>query len=290
MTGLACSGGVIFKCLRALTSACLALLLSGCANLLFYPMSKLVALPSDWGLSYEDVTLKSEGLTLHGWWLPESADGPGKGTVYFLHGNAENISTHFHSVKWLPAQGYNVFLLDYRGYGLSEGEPDLPGVIADVRAGYAWLRERHGSAPLIVLGQSLGGGLAGFAMATEPVKPAAVVLDAAIASYPRIAGEVARRNWLTWPFAPLAEIAMPENYDFESVVGQLAGVPLLFFHSTEDSVVPQGHTRTLFELAHEPKYKVLTQGPHIATFALQENREHLLAFLNRLDTGVASPP
>ena len=40
-----------------------------------------------------------------------------KGTVLFLHGNAQNISAHIAAVHWLPKAGYNLLLLDYRGYG-----------------------------------------------------------------------------------------------------------------------------------------------------------------------------
>ena len=52
--------------------------------------------------------------------------------VLFLHGNAENISTHIGSVYWLPEQGYEVVLLDYRGYGRSEGVPQLGRMLDDV--------------------------------------------------------------------------------------------------------------------------------------------------------------
>ena len=64
-------------------------------------------------------------LPMHGWFLP--ARGPACATILFLHGNAENISTHIGSVFWLPARGFNVFMPDYRGYGASEGAPSLAG-------------------------------------------------------------------------------------------------------------------------------------------------------------------
>jgi alpha-beta hydrolase superfamily lysophospholipase len=54
-----------------------------------------------------------------------------------LHGNAQNISAHIHSVHWLPKQGYHVYLIDYRGYGDSTGKPT--GVIDDINTGFTWL-------------------------------------------------------------------------------------------------------------------------------------------------------
>lgn len=281
ITRLAPSGVTIFKVpfFRVLILAC-TVTLSGCASLLFYPLKNWVATPQDFGVPYEDIFLDQGALRLHGWWLP--AQGEARASLYFLHGNAENISTHMHSVLWLPAEGYNVFLLDYRGYGKSTGEPDLPGVIDDVRRGYQWLRERAPQAPIVVLGQSLGGGLAGYAMATQSVKPDAMVLDAAVASYPRIAGEVARRNWVTWALAPLATRLMPRSFDFIDVVEGLAGVPQLYLHSPQDAVVDIGHSQALFQQAAEPKRFVQTSGPHISTFADSRYRQLLLNFMEGL--------
>ena len=116
---------------RLIPAVCLVLLLQGCSSLFFYPMEPWVQNPARQGLDYEDVVLiHPDGLRIHGWWLP--ARGTARGTVYFLHGNAQNISTHLMNVHWLPERGYNVFLLDYRGYGLSEGDPDLEGAQAAV--------------------------------------------------------------------------------------------------------------------------------------------------------------
>lgn len=262
--------------MRAAVILMLGLCLSGCASLLFHPMKELVATPLDHGRPYRDVWLKDGGPTLHGWWLP--AEGEARATVYFLHGNAENISTHMHSVLWLPEQGYNVFLLDYRGYGQSDGAPELAGVIEDVRRGYDWLRADN-DLPVVVLGQSIGGAVAGYAMATSSSKPEAVVLDAAVASFPRIARDVAERQWLTWPFSGLASRLMPSGYDLEPVIGALAGVPQLYFHSPDDAVIPLSHSQSLYAEAGGPKQFHQTHGPHIATFVFPDYREQLLVFL-----------
>ena len=110
------------------------LLLAGCNSLYFLPMKPWVQNPANQGLAYEDVILiHPRGERVHGWWLP--AKGPVRGTVYFLHGNAQNVSTHVMNVAWLPGQGFNVFLPDYRGYGLSEGEPKLKYAMQDIQLG-----------------------------------------------------------------------------------------------------------------------------------------------------------
>ena len=107
-------------------SLLVTLQLGACTSLLFYPQRELVLTPDRVGLAYRDVWFKAaDGTRLHGWFLPAGMNVVrGEAcTVLFLHGNAENISTHIGNVAWLPGKGYNVFLFDYRGYGRSAGEP-----------------------------------------------------------------------------------------------------------------------------------------------------------------------
>ena len=106
---------------------------TGCSSIFFFPQKQHLQTPDLLGLDYEDIYLTSaDETTLHGWWL--KAQKPVKGTVYFLHGNAENISTHIRNIAWLPEYGYQVFLIDYRGFGLSGGKPTLPGALPSALA------------------------------------------------------------------------------------------------------------------------------------------------------------
>ncbi|WP_410963020.1 alpha/beta hydrolase, partial [Salmonella sp. SAL04292] len=85
-----------------------------------------------------------------------------KGTVLYLHGNGGNLSWHLGGTWWLPAEGYQVLMLDYRGYGQSEGQPGLPEVYRDIDAAFAWLDQAPEvkGTERVLLGQSLGGALA----------------------------------------------------------------------------------------------------------------------------------
>jgi fermentation-respiration switch protein FrsA (DUF1100 family) len=118
---------------RALVAALVSLLLAGCTGLIFQPLSQHLLTPDRLGLAYRDIRFTAaDGVSLHGWFLPATA--PRQGSVLFLHGNAQNISTHIASVAWLPGAGFDVFLFDYRGYGRSAGEPSLDGVHLDFSA------------------------------------------------------------------------------------------------------------------------------------------------------------
>src|SRR3972149_8502159 len=87
-------------------ATCLALLvasglLAACSGVFFFPHRQEITNPKKLHLAYRDIEFASaDGTALHGWLL--LAEGTSKGTVVFLHGNAENISTHVMFVSWLP--------------------------------------------------------------------------------------------------------------------------------------------------------------------------------------------
>jgi fermentation-respiration switch protein FrsA (DUF1100 family) len=249
--------------------------------------------PDALGLKYEDVNLTThDGIRLHGWFL--LTQGEPRGTVFFLHGNAQNISTHIYSVAWLPKSGYQVFLLDYRGYGLSEGSPGLPEVLTDVATGFQWLMSepRVAKKNLFLLGQSLGANLgAYFAGANPEVRDrlSGLILDAPFASYREIAREKLAQFPITWPFQyPLSQL-MPDAYSPIKNIAELSPLPLLIICSEADDIVPAHHSIALFEAAGEPKSLWLTQGVHIATFGQEKNRLRLLAFLKEHGRKIVYP-
>jgi hypothetical protein len=266
-----------------LSAAALLALLTGCSSLLFYPSPQRVRTPADLGLAYRDVEFQAaDGTRLAAWWL--DAKGPARGTVYFLHGNAENISTHIASVYWLPEAGYQVLLLDYRGYGGSAGTPEIPAVFGDVRAGFAWLARQPEVAgrPLFLLGQSLGASLGGYVVGADPAvrdRLAGVVLDAGFARYSWIAREAAARSWLTWPLQWPAAWSMPDGYDLIDQVAHISPVPLLLIHGTQDAVVPYSHAEALYAAAQPPRFLLRYDGPHIGSFRDPEIRATLLRFM-----------
>lgn len=257
--------------------------MSACSGFFFYPMKQMVRTPADVGLAYEDLAFTtSDQVKLHGWLL--HAEQP-RGLVLFLHGNAENISTHIGSVYWLPEQGYEVVLLDYRGYGRSEGEPDFPEVYADVDAAYRWAQQyaAQKQLPLFILGQSLGASISSYYFSTLPraeVSFKAVALDAVFSGHRDIARDVAGRSIITWPFQFIVPHLVPKDYDPKAHIASIAPTPLLFFHSPEDQVIPYQQGEVVFSQASGPKTWVTTAGPHIATFNYKANRDRLLQFFD----------
>ena len=268
--------------LRLSIMAALLLPLSGCSGLFFYPMSDWVQNPARQELAYEDVILiHPNGLRLHGWWLPSATDEV-KGTVYHLHGNAQNISTHLMNVVWLPEQGYQVLLLDYRGYGLSEGEASLPEVQEDLQLGLDWLyASGRIDPPLIIFGQSLGASLTTSVVGRDANqgKGDCVILEAPFTGYQDITRDIMRQSWVLWPFSFIVAPLIPdEGRPLDRVTG-ISPRPLLVMHSDEDQVIPFEHGRTLFEAAEAPKTFQRLKGGHIQSARAEDVQQRLLDFM-----------
>ena len=270
---------------RALFVFSAVLLLGGCTSVFFQPDRRLAATPADLGVAYETVSLRAaDGTALFAWFLP--ARGAAQASVLFLHGNAENISTHFANVAWLPAAGFNVLALDYRGYGGSAGTPSLAGVQLDIDAAMRELLARRDVDParIAVLGQSLGGALAIHDLAHSRYREhvCALVSDSAFADYRRIASEKLAGFALTWPLQWLPALTVDNDYSPQRAVAAVSPIPLLLIHGEADAIVPPEHARRLFAAAAQPKALWLVPGAgHIAALRDAQVRRRLGDYLGK---------
>ena len=271
--------------LRLLVLLLASLWLSGCSGLLFYPEPGLPITPERAGLEYRDIELRAaDGTRLHAWWLPARSGVAVKGTVLHLHGNGGNLAWHLGGVHWLPEQGYQVLMLDYRGYGLSEGKPRLPEVYQDIDAAFTWLDQapQVKGKPLFLLGQSLGGALGVHYLAQHAERRErlqGLVLDGVPASYRDVARDVLNQSWLTWPLQVPLSWLVPDGDSAIHSIDRIQGTPLLIYHSVDDTIVPLSNGQRLYQAAHPPRAFQATRGPHVQTFAEPAWRESLLAFL-----------
>jgi fermentation-respiration switch protein FrsA (DUF1100 family) len=247
----------------------------------------LLRTPAQFNLAYEDVFFDTaDAVRLHGWWLPTQTEET-LGTVIFLHGNAENISTHISSVIWLPAVGFNVFLFDYRGYGLSQGKPDFEGLHRDVEAALALMTQRADiSSNLIVFGQSLGASLAITSLATSAYKDKirALVIDSAFSGYRDIVQEKLASFWLTWPFQWPLSLGVSNTYHPLKDISRLSPIPVLIIHGTADQIIPVYHAQRLYAAAKQPKQIwLIPNGQHIQSMNHKDLRQRLLLFMSVTD-------
>lgn len=219
------------------------------------PGRELQASPADIGLAYESVTLETEdGVQLHGWHVPASGDGP---TVLFFHGNAGNISHRLDSLEIFHRLGLNVFIIDYRGYGESEGSPSEQGLYRDADAALAWLRNQQ-EVPaecVVAFGRSLGAAVAAYTAAEHEV--GALILESAFLSVPELGAEI-------YPWLPVRTLA---RMDFDTADWlEQSREPVLVVHSPEDEIAPFDHGQRLHELSGDRGRMLEIRGDHNTGF------------------------
>jgi fermentation-respiration switch protein FrsA (DUF1100 family) len=224
---------------------------------LYFPDRELVATPAAMRLEYEDVFFTAaDGTKLHGWYLPGAQGAP---LLVFCHGNAGNISHRVDNLRLFRELGLAVFIISYRGYGQSEGQPSEEGTYSDMRGALDWLKKRGWSAErMLYFGRSVGAGVALQLALEQP--PGALVLESPFTSI-RAMGRL--HYPLLWM---LAGWALDARYDNLAKIRQLK-TPLLIFHGDRDDIVPQRMGKELFENAPQAKsFYSISGGGHNDTY------------------------
>jgi fermentation-respiration switch protein FrsA (DUF1100 family) len=257
-------------------------------QMFYYPDRTVYDTPASHGLRFEEVTFTSkDGTRLSGWFLP--AVGAAKGTVIHFHGNAENMTSHYDFVSWLPSRGFNLFVFDYRGYGKSAGRPTKRGVYEDSHAALAYVRSRKDVDlnRLLLLGQSLGGTQAIAVAGSDSMQGIrAVVSDSTFYSCHSIVRDtIAKMPLLSFFKTPLATLLISDDLSAAEAIGRIAPVPLLLIHGTRDSVIPYDHAERLLERAGQPKTLWrIDGGEHTDAFIASDSpyRKQLVAFFEEV--------
>jgi len=219
-------------------------------GMLFYPYEELESTPADWELAYEDVVITtSDAVKLHGWYLPVKES---RQVVLFFHGNAGNISHRGESLAIFNSIGVNVLIVDYRGYGKSEGSASEEGLYCDAMAAWQYLITM-GFKPgdIIIFGRSLGGAVATH-LATQ-VKPRALILESTFTSTRDMIDRM-------MPFASRF-VYMRYSFNTEEAIKQVTS-PVLVMHSKSDEIVPYELGQKVYQAAMHPKKFYLLVGGH----------------------------
>jgi fermentation-respiration switch protein FrsA (DUF1100 family) len=236
-------------------------------RLVYFPSRELEATPADLGLAFREVRFPAaDGVMLHGWHVPAEQ---ARGAVLFFHGNAGNISHRLDTLRLAHGLGLNIFIFDYRGYGLSQGRTTEAGTYADARGAWDWLLAETGEEPARVAlwGRSLGGAVAAHLAAGLETPPGALILESTFTSLPDM-GAVA------YPFLPVRLIARMRYPVAEDLAR--ARCPVLVAHSPSDEIVPFRFGEQLFAAAPSPKRFLRLRGDHNGGW-LATGREYVSA-------------
>ena len=179
----------------------------------------------------QEVRVPVNGATLHAVHFKQPA---ARGLVFFLHGNAGNNARWLTSTAFYERTGFDLFMIDYRGYGKSSGRIESEAQLhADVLAAFRAVAPQYAGRKLVIYGRSLGTGLAAR-LATEVdadllvlVSPYSSLRDLAQEHYP-------------WVPAALLRYPMPTGLWLPQV-----RAPTLIFHGERDALIGIEHSQRL---------------------------------------------
>jgi len=214
------------------------LLLDG---VIFQPSPGVDLEPAGLHIEAEELTFESEdAVRIHSFFLPfAGADR----AILFLHGNAGNASHRLPNAAQLEALGAHVLLVDYRGYGRSEGKPTESGVYRDARAALVQLLKRTGlsESRVVVFGRSLGGAIAVDLAQNRNL--GGLILESTFTSVAEVVESVVR--------LPIGRLLGNRFASIQKI--SRVSCPILMFHGDRDEVIPFDLGRRLFEAAPSPK-------------------------------------
>jgi len=258
--------------------------LTACTSLLFQPVKEHYPLPKQISELTEDFYFSSQdGTKLHGWYLPsrQNPEKPKK-TILYLHGNAINISSHLGGVYWLPEQGYEVYIFDYRGYGKSEGIAFLEGILTDIDAAIHYVEDKiEADDKLTIMGHSIGAsmGLYVVSQCEKIDRIESFIAVSAFSDYRQVTRDFLGSNWFTWLLQWPLSLTINNDYRPLDYVSSLTPVPLIFLHGKGDTIIEPYHSVALYDAAQQPKSMLYLKSNHNDIFTYAENRKIILDYL-----------
>lgn len=225
-------------------------------SFIYYPTSA-------YGHDFEQITLENEHQNIE---IIVLNRGNENAFVYF-GGNAEAVVSQ--ALEFSTAfQNKTIYMVNYRGYGGSSGEPTEAGLFSDAIAIYDRFYAEHKN--LAVIGRSLGSGVAMYLAANRPVSQ--VVL---ITPYDSILA-LAKKQY---PMLPIS-LLLKDKYDSISLASRVTA-PILVLAGGQDKIVPLKHSKRLFDELDKDKRKMLVfeQAGHNNIFQAPDFNKNLINFL-----------
>lgn len=193
------------------------------------------------------VWLDTPAGDVEAWYLPATAEEEGP-VILFAHGNAEIIDYWPREFQEPRSWGVSVLLVEYPGYGRSEGNPSKESVTATMVAAREWALEELGATPdrIVGYGRSLGAAAVCALAAERDV--AALVLESAFTSVSDLAAGYGLPSFL-----------VRNPFDSREALAGFDG-PVLLLHGAGDRIIPAVHSRRLHEVASDSRLEILPCG------------------------------
>ncbi|MCC5649576.1 alpha/beta hydrolase [Nostoc sp. XA013] len=248
-------GGIIAAIVYC--AICLFLFI-GQPRFIFFPSAVIEKTPEFFNLPYEEVWLPvpvkaGKVEHIHGWWI--EAKQPNAKVLLYLHGNGINIGANIAHANRFHQLGFSVLLIDYRGYGRSEGMfPNEKRVYEDAFTAWNYLVQQQEIVPsqILLYGHSLGGAIA-IDLAVKQPQAAGLIVES---SFTSIRDVITYRN-VFWMFP--VDLILTQRFNSIKKLPKLK-MPVLFIHGAADSTVPSFMSQKLYAVAPEPKQLLLVPG------------------------------
>lgn len=175
--------------------------------------------------------------------------------LLYLHGNTLNIAANLYAATGYYKAGFSVLLIDYRGFGKSEGSfPNEARVYEDAETAWNYLvkQRKISSNQIYIYGHSLGGAIA-IDLAVKCPDAAGLIVESTFTSVSEV---IAARK--LFPFFPV-DLILTQQFDSLQKVPKLK-IPILIIHGTEDETIPVWMSQTLYASAPQPKELILVSG------------------------------
>ncbi|MAZ72844.1 MAG: alpha/beta hydrolase [Flavobacteriaceae bacterium] len=195
-------------------------------------------------ISFEEIFITTQdGARLNA--LHFKVEKPG-GVVVYFHGNAHNLSKWGAIASQFTKHGYNVLMMDYRGYGKSTGKRTEENMYEDALTFYKKANELYPETQTVVYGRSLGTTFATYVASKN--NPRKLILESPFYSL----SDVVKTRY---PFLP-AEKLLKYQFNTGSFVDNVKA-PVTIIHGTNDGIVPFSSGEKLFHVFPEDKRKMV---------------------------------
>lgn len=189
-----------------------------------------------------------------------------KKTILFFHGANGNVSTYQYITKPLVENGFQVVMIDLRGYGKSTGTPKHLNVASDGQKMFDYVLTRSDikNTKIYIYGASLGSQIATHLAKENPTKISGLILDGGMSSFTDIAIHFSPQ------YKEVIEKFLVSPYAAKEDVKAVKDVPKLFIYSKGDSTVPFEQGKLIYENAPEPKQFIEYSGEHLQAMVVDK--------------------
>ena len=222
----------------------------------------------------EEIEISSDKGIYHGWGYMNSQESS---TIIYFGGNAQSSENFFSNMEerqnWGYFENYNVIMIDYPGYGLSDGNPGYDYILKMADDTYQYIREDefYGNNKIIIMGFSLGTGVATYVAASNDIDGLILIApyDNGVNLYNNVC------NIFHGPLELLVRNPFPSDQFAENVTA-----PTLVIASKRDEVIPYDFSLQLTKSFSDKKFVGVNGLYHNDLLDNERVLEYIQSYLN----------